>query len=196
MDAFEAVDAIPDFGSRRCRRQMACALVPSPDVRCSVVDVPRRAFLADVRAAFASDDAVRRQIEIDAPRSNIVCDGARVADEAPPLARDVLPVCTQAVLGSAVEMLHRGSDGVLEPARRAPMCVSVSTCGDFLVRKDLRVLRGGEARGVRVLIVAPRSSGTVRIYYFLISLHADPSVAAPPGAGGRTRGRTPLTPSA
>lgn len=139
------------------------AVLPSAGVRSRVL-VPRAAFEADVRGSYGSAAAARRQADLDAPRCHLEVDGARcLACPALPLA--LLPLCTQAVVGLAVERLHHAADApVLEPRPGSPLHVRLTREGTVVARKRLCV-RGGD---VCVLVHAGEGDDCVVIEYFAL----------------------------
>lgn len=137
------------------------AALPSAGVRSRVL-VPRAAFEADVRGSYGSADAARRQADLDAPRCHLEVDGARCLT-CPAVPPALLPLCTQAVLGLAVERLHHAAAGapVLEPRPSSPLRVRLTREGTLVARKRLRV-RGGD---VCVLVHAGEGDDCVVIEY-------------------------------
>lgn len=102
-------------------QRLKTVVVPplAPGVVARIV-VSGRLFWDDVRASFASDAAVRAQADLDVPRCEVYFNGVRQSDASN------LPntlACTQAVMGLAVEALHRGAMCVCAPT---PLCVRLT----------------------------------------------------------------------
>ena len=144
----EALDAIG--GGRSARDVGRSLVIPEPEVvATSTVYVPRDVFAADLASAFGNADAVRRQVEVDVPRSHVEVDGER-RTRAPlhGVPSHLLPMCTQAVLGLPITLLHSPTRMVLDA--RGPMVVHVSTGGDgVVVFKDVDVVASSPTRGGR-----------------------------------------------
>ena len=139
--------------------------LPEPGVESYVV-VPRPAFDEDLLRSFPGRDvrrAVRSQVLIDAPRCDVEVEGVRVNETIPPGLEDVatLALCTQAVVGLAVELLHRSVGLVMEPPRRhgggrgeaERLSIRVSLSGDFSARKRLVVYRSDGTQVPILLLV-------------------------------------------
>jgi hypothetical protein len=166
----EALDAI---GRGRTAEEVGRALVvPELDVVSTMtVYVPRDVFVEDLASAFRNDDAMRRQVELDVPRSHVEVDGERRRNA--PLhgvSRHLLPMCTQAVLGLPITLLHSTTRTVLDG--RGPMIVHVSTHGGaVVVFKDMDVVVASahtpaSPQRVRVMVSAADASQSVCIRYF------------------------------
>lgn len=134
----------------------------------SIVQIPRATFERDTARAFTSKEAVRRQVQIDAPRCILEVDGTRYTHGIPPLRSSLLPLCTQAVLGLPVELLHRSTSGVLERSPHTPLVIRLSSAGDLMVRKDLRVLLHNKVVPLRVLVVATNDNPKAGVYFFAL----------------------------
>ena len=161
-----AVDALT-FG-----RRAPTFVLPEPNIRSYIV-VSRSAFDDDLLRAFPSRDvgrAVREQLLLDAPRCDVEVEGARV-HRTIPSALDVskLALCTQAVVGLPVELLHRSVGLVMEPPRQqggvdAKLTIKVSQSGDFSAHKRLVVYRHDDGARVPILLFVLGSSDDVHMH--------------------------------
>ena len=157
MEDAIAVDALlPD------RKAPAFAL-PEGGLHSCIV-VPRRAFDLDLLRSFPHRDtgrAVRAQVMRDAPRCKLEVEGERVRSRVPAaLCDDVrkLALCTQAVVGLPVELLHRSVGIVMEPPRApgvrdAKLSIKVARDGEFSARKRLVVYSDGTHTPIVLCVV-------------------------------------------
>ena len=105
-------------------------------------------FVRDIWNSFDHDAArARYQCAMDAPRIVLVVDGVvhtKCPDESVPA--HLLPLCTQAIMGMAVELLHFSSVQVAERATKAPLVIHLSNDSESLFAyKGLRTLPADEA---------------------------------------------------
>ena len=114
-------------------------VTPSVDVR-SRLFVSRPVFDDDLRRSFRDEDDVLRQVRVDAPRCDMQYDGIQVTSAiATTIPSRWQPLCSQAVLGAAVEWLHAAERAIFESATPSPLVVRVMDDGAFLAKKALRV---------------------------------------------------------
>lgn len=142
MEDMIAVDAMLS------NRATPTFLLPERGVQSYIV-VPRRAFDDDLMRAFPHRDAeraVKAQVLVDAPRCRLEVEGVRVHSSIPDaLSEDVrmLAVCTQAVVGLPVELLHRSVGLVMEPSRDSTLdrglTIRAWSGGDFIAHKRLLI---------------------------------------------------------
>lgn len=119
--------------------------LPRPGMESCIV-VARQYFDDDLLCAFPMRgrmESIRRQVEVDAPRCRLEIEGIRIASV--PCAFEygerILALCTQAVMGLPVELLHRSIGMVTEPLREetrdGEMVIRVKKDGEFVVHKRL-----------------------------------------------------------
>ena len=160
MDNFLAIDLLS------AHRRLPKVPLPSQKVHSCVV-IPKHLFLQDLRRSFASAQDVRRQAHVDAPRMQLMVDGVRKRS-LPQVSIDLLPCCTQAVMGMPVEIMMRmpGALYVLEPRQSAPLSVTLSSAGDLVASKDLVVVHAEGQTPVRALVVANADTDDASLHYF------------------------------
>ena len=85
------------------------------------VYVSRSTFMSDLRNAYRHSCVVR-QVQKDAPRFQLYVNGVRHMGVPHTLGRDCLPLCTQAIMGLAMEFAHEeGRNIVAECQPPAPL---------------------------------------------------------------------------
>lgn len=142
MEEIVAVDAL------LADRRVPMFLLPEEGLQSYIV-VPRAAFDEDLLRAFPHRNvgrAVRAQVLLDAPRCRVEVEGKRVYTSVPSVLYNDLPIlalCTQAVVGLPVELLHRSVGLVMEPSRETQLDtrlnIKVWKSGEFVAHKRLLV---------------------------------------------------------
>ena len=134
------------------------------------VYVPRALFMSDLHAAYRSSCVVR-QVQKDAPRFELYVNGVRHFGVPCGLSRARLPLCTQAIMGLAVELAHEaGANIVAECKPSAPLIthLHVTTGAEFVLysQKGLRQLTAADVwAGISIRIFAGASDEYVCIRY-------------------------------
>ena len=137
MNDFNAFDVLlPD----RCRPRFAHLDLDS------MIIVSRIDFDKDLLGAFDSNnryEAIIQQVQIDAPRCHLEVDGIHITSVPMSLRHDSqkLALCTQVIMGLAVEILQRTHHLVLEHTnpQRKRLVIKVLSNGSFCAYKKLIV---------------------------------------------------------
>jgi len=97
-------------------------------------------FMNDIWASYHHDTrAAHRQMRLDVPRIVLLVDGVVVVSP-PPIPMHMLPLCTQAVMGLAVQVLHE-YHMVGERSIRTPLFIHFfNHYRSFVAYKGLRTL--------------------------------------------------------
>ena len=125
----------------------------------SYIVVSRETFDEDLLRSFSSRErmsAIKNQVFIDSPRCCIEVDGVRTKSIPPIADARKLALCTQAVLGLPVELLHRSVGLVMEPQCcevDKGLIIKVSNDGDFTAHKRLVVFTNGVRHPVVLFLV-------------------------------------------
>lgn len=115
------------------------------------VYVCRKLFFQDLKDSFRSDDDILRQVRVDAPRLLLNVDGVPWNKAPPSLPKDKLPLCTQAIMGMAVQFISSESCVVAEQSPQSPLVTFIYANGEgMLAQKGLRVIPSN--RRVRVCV--------------------------------------------
>lgn len=158
VSRMDTIDAIHVY------REDLVPLLPTEDVISKVI-VSREVFEEDLQRSFRSEEDVDRQVRLDAPRCLLYVDGARRWTLPHDLCERWRPLCTQSVVGMAVELLHR-SAGVDNPVAEAsppsPLHIRVTTTGDLVVTKALRLMVTDE----RITVLLRGEDDCVSIEYY------------------------------
>ena len=133
---------------------------------CSIISsvyVRREDFESDVLRSFSSESAIRHQASVDFPRSDVEIDGRRCMDTPPNVSIGLLSLCTQAVMGLPVMLLHDADHIVLNAS--TPLVVRVdSQSRSVVVRKELHIPFGEDLDSVtrvHVMIILDREDARI-----------------------------------
>lgn len=131
-------------------------LCPDEEV-VTTVHFTRHSFMKDLLRYFKDEASIRRQVELDAPRCRLEVGGVRTKG-VPSLPSHLLAVCTQAVLGLPLELLHMSGYSVLEVfPRPSQLFLSVHECGSFTVMKRMLLL--SRTHRATPVLISLRSEG-------------------------------------
>lgn len=128
----------------------------------SSVTVPKGVFTSDLASASRTS-CVRKQVSIDASRCHLEVDGVRCLDIPETLPESLLPLCTQAIMGLPVDLLQRSFDCVVETEKRSPLKVCLTSSGDIVAHKQMRIFNGNQTFPVDVSVIITESDSHVSI---------------------------------
>ena len=130
----------------------------------SCVTIPRHVYTNDLATAFR-DTSVRKQVSVDAPRCHLEVDGVRCLGVPEMLPDSLLPLCTQAIMGLPVELLHKTFGCVAEVEKHSPLKVCLTSTGDVVAHKELCIFDGTKAVPVHVSVITMEGDSDVFIIF-------------------------------